>query len=221
MSRIPKNNLEYSRHRLNRIMSRRRLSFNPYTASDERLIEISRSSGWGNLWDITEIVTIRFTRLREVADYREFDGIYMTVAKAEDEIFIPLAALTIPITANDSLRQERTKVGNRPVRNAEDVKKLVGHSYFVSRIIRGVNIFGSGKSAYQLHKLKGDIKKDAKIIREAMCEAKIEMLKRLLTYPEAPNTLSCTRGFFDYETRIRQAIELIHRFPEIEEKRDN
>lgn len=75
----PKNDVEYSMHRLDSILSRRRLIFNPYTVSDSRLMEIVRSMTWGDDYDITEMTVMKFTRLRPIKDYREFDGIFMTV----------------------------------------------------------------------------------------------------------------------------------------------
>lgn len=210
----PRNDPEYSRMRLDRIMGRRRLSFNPYTVSDERLLELVSQTGWGNEWDITQMTIVTFTRLRPLNDYRKFDGIFMLVANAPEEVFIPKGALTRSITANDTIRPERSWTGKTPIRNDKDVERLPGKQYFVSRIIRGVNPFGNSKGAYKMHRLYGKTARDAATIREAMIVAKIEMLERILQYPESPDFLSCSKGFFDYESRIRQAIDLIRHFPD-------
>lgn len=146
MITAPRNDPEYSLMRLNGIMSRKRLKFNPYTVSDKRLLEIVESVGWGGPLDITQMVVLRFTRLRETADWRKFDGIYMTVGNSTEEVFLPTAALTKGVTANDNARLERSWIGKKPIRHAEDVEALVGKRVFVSRIIRGENIFGSGKA---------------------------------------------------------------------------
>ena len=210
----PRNNLEYSRMRLDMIMGRRRLSFNPYTVTDSRLLDIVSKVGWGNQWDITQMTIITFTRLRTVNDYRRFDGIFMRVANNAEEVFIPKGALMRPITANDTIRPERSWVGKTPIRNDKDVERLLGKTYFVSRIIRGSNQFGSGKGAYRMHRLYGKTAKDAATIREAMIAAKIEMLERILQYPGSPDFLSCSKGFFDYESRIWRAIDIIRHFPD-------
>lgn len=210
----PRNDPEYSRMRLDRIMGRRRLSFNPYTVSDERLLELVSQTGWGNEWDITQMTIVTFTRLRPLNDYRKFDGIFMLVANAPEEVFIPKGALTRSITANDTIWPERSWTGKTPIRNDKDVERLPGKQYFVSRIIRGVNPFGNSKGAYKMHRLYGKTAWDAATIREAMIAAKIEMLERILQYPESPDFLSCSKGFFDYESRIRQAIDLIRHFPD-------
>lgn len=86
--RFPLDNLDYSLDRLSRIMGRRRLSFNPYTVSDRRLMEIVDTTGWGGEYDIVQIVKVHFTRLREVRDIRRFDGIFMQVGASDEEIFI-------------------------------------------------------------------------------------------------------------------------------------
>ncbi len=210
----PKNDPEYSLMRLNRIMGRRRLSFNPYTVSDRRLIEIAETAGWGNLFDITEIVILQFTRLRERSDYRKFDGIFMRVGRDEEEIFIPAGALSRGVTANDTIRRERSWIGKKPLKDNDDVAALVGKRVFVSRVIRGENQFGSGKSAYKMYRLWGKESRDAGIIRQAMCDAKIEMLERVLAYPESPDYLSCKRGLINYEPRIHRAIEIIRHYPQ-------
>ncbi len=200
--------------RLGRIMGRRRLSFNPYIVSDRRLLELVSQTGWGNEWDITQMTMVTFMRLRPVSDYRIFDGIFMRVGNEPEDVFIPKGSLTRGVTANDTIRSERSWRGKTPIRNDNDVERLVGKTYFVSRIIRGVNPFGSCKGAYKLHRLYGKIEKDAATIREAMISAKIEMLERILLYPESPDFLSCTRGFFDYESRIHCAIDLIVHIPD-------
>lgn len=131
-----------------------------------------------------------------------------------EEVFIPKGALTYGITANDSRRRERSRIGHKEIRNDEDVVALVGKRVFVSRVIRGENIFGSGKCAYRMHRLSGNERRDAGVIREAMCAAKIEMLERVLQYPESPDYLSCSKGLIDYESRIRRVIEIIRGYPE-------
>ena len=75
----PRNDPDYSNHRLREILARKRLRFNPYTVSDKRLMDIVNIARWGDEYDITQAVVLEFTRLREVSGWREFDGIYMRV----------------------------------------------------------------------------------------------------------------------------------------------
>ncbi|MDE6207711.1 MAG: hypothetical protein K2M55_07875, partial [Muribaculaceae bacterium] len=172
------------------ILNRRRLWFNPYSVSDARLIEIVSQAWWGSELDITQAVIVRFTRLRPTGDVRQFDGIYMQVGKHPEEIFIHNAVLTMGISANDSHRHERTWVGKRRIYTDNDVAALVGKTYFVSRIIHGIGIGNTFRAAYRMHRLSGKTAKDATIIREAMCAAKVEMLERLLTYPPTPESIN-------------------------------
>ncbi len=210
----PKNDPEYSWMRLNGILGRRRLSFNPYTVSDYRLLEIARTTGWGNDFDITQILILNFIRLHETGNYRRFDGIFVTVGESQQEIFIPTATLAYGVTANDTVRNERFLLGKKSLCRDEHVADLVGKTVFVSRIIRGTDIFGRPKGAYRMHKLFGHVRKDAKTIRQAMVQAKIEMLERILAYPQSPDYLSCAKGLIDYEPPLRQAIDLIRHYPE-------
>lgn len=210
----PKNDAEYSLRRLNGILSRRRLTFNPYTVSDSRLLELIETVGWGNNLDIVQMVVLQFTRLRPTKDWRKFDGIHFRLGNQSGEGFIPRSTLAEGITANDTVSRQRSWIGKTPLYNSEDVEKLVGKTVFVSRVIRGVNIQGYPRCAYRMHRLKGKPAKDAAVIREAMCSAKIEMLERILAYPESPDYLSCSKDFIDYEPRIRRAIEIIRHFPD-------
>ncbi len=209
----PKNDIGYSSERLRRILNGGRLRFNPYLVSDARLLEIVNSTGWGNECDITEIVVLRFTRLQKTEDWRNFTGIFMQMGNSAEEVFINKSSFIYGVIANDSIKPERSVVGKKPVRNEKDIENLVGKTFFVSRVIRGSNKFGSGRVAYRMHRLTGKPEKDAIVIREAIVAAKIEMLERILAYPESPDYLSCSRGFFDFETPIRYAIEVIRNFP--------
>ena len=62
--------------------------------------------------------------------------------------------------------------------------RLIGKSVFVSRNIITCRNSGFGK-AMSMHRLTGDTAKDAEILREAMIDARLEMLERLLKYPQS------------------------------------
>ncbi len=211
----PRDDAEYSLQRLRGILGRRRLAFNPYTVSDRRLLELVETVGWGNDLDITQMVILQFTRLRETADRRNFDGIHFRLGNDADEGFIPTSVFTGGVTANDSLRLERSWIGKKPIRHAEEVASLVGKRVFVSRVIRGVNIRLVPRCAYKMHRLVGKPSKDAKVIREAMIDAKVEMLNRMLNYPESAEYLSCNKGLIDYRTPIQEALDIIGQYPAV------
>ena len=221
MKVLPKNDLAYSMMRLERFLRSRRLIFNPYTVSDSRLIEIAEHAELGDWFDLTDFAILRFTHLLKVNDVRELVGVFFTVGKGQREVYLPARQIIYGITASDSCRQVRSTLGKRKLYNHEDIKKLVGKRVFLSRVIKGVNLNGEFLRALKMYKLTGDTKRDAAIIRPAACEAKIEMLERLIENPDAQVYLDCKKGFFDYETRIRRAIEIIrhyHEYPIPEDK---
>lgn len=204
---------DFSQERLDSIMSRRRLTFNPYTLSDKRLLDLVLSTGWGNEIDIVQTVILHFTRLRPVSNFRKFDGIYFRIGNSKQEYFMYVGALINSVTANDSLQGVRSTYGSRVLRNREDEERLVGCTAFVSHLIRGKDINGNEKVAYRMHPLRGSLSKQANKIREALIESKIEMFERILSYPGNPDLLSCKPGLIDYEFRIRRAIEIIRNYP--------
>ena len=57
----PRNDPDYSHHRLREILARKRLRFNPYTVSDKRLMDIVNVARWGDEYDITQAVVLEFT----------------------------------------------------------------------------------------------------------------------------------------------------------------
>lgn len=195
------------------ILGRRRLRFNPYKVSDRQLLAYAMDGRWGSTDDLTQMVVMTFTRMNEVSDYRRYDGIYYRIGNAEDEEFMHMGKLLAPVTAHDTIMQTRSLYGKKPLLHDGDVERLVGRSVFISRLIHGCNIHGSLAVAYRMHRLMGDMAKSASIIRRAMVEAKIEMLERLLAHPESPLHLSCSKGLFDYETRVRRAIGIISDYP--------
>lgn len=216
----PLDNLEHSRMRLNGFLSSRRLVFNPYSVSDRNLLRIVHRSGWGGEFDIVQTVVMTFTRLRPVADVREFDGIFFRLGEDLAESFIYTSAFTYAPTAFDSLRQERSMTDNRRITNDGHVAALVGKRYFISRLIHCRSARGYHTPAYKMIRLKGNIGKDARAIRRSMCEAKIEMLQRILNYPECERHLNCSRDFFDYRTPILRVIDIISRYPDISPPED-
>lgn len=211
----PKNDVELSRRQLEVILGRRRLRFNPYKVSDKQLIEYAWQGAWGDAFDLTQMVIMTFTRRQTVDDYRKVLGIYARIGRSENEILISRSRLINRVTAHDTLQGVRSLYGKRPICNEKDLEHLVGKTVFVSRVIQGKQNYRIEMSAvaYRMHRLWGNTARDARIIRTAMCEAKIEMLERLLANPESPNHLNCSKGLFDYTSPILSTIEMIRRYP--------
>lgn len=207
---IPHNDLDNSRRRLDRFLSSRRLIFNPYSVSDRRLMDIVSRTGWGDEYDLVQAVVMNFTRLRHVKGIYEFDGIYATVGGYQGEVFIHTLTFTEGVTAYDSLRNEKSTIGKRRITNEKHIPPLVGKRVFVSRVIQGRAVRGFHRTSYRMTRITGNEKKDAAAVRTAMCEAKVEMLQRILEYPR--HYLQCDKGFFDYEPRILRAIRIIESY---------
>ncbi len=212
----PRNDLEYSQKALNAILSRKRLIFNPYTISDSNLLKLVNNASWGDKYDITQAVILTFTRLNYKDRRQEtIDRIYFRLGSNDKESFIPASWIIYGITSKENARKFRSSCGNRILRNENDLKWIVGKKFFVSYIIRGYSICSEPRVAYRMHRLYGNVAKDAAIIRRAMCEGKIEMLKRVMTFPHCEDYLSCSPNLFDYKTRISRAIGIISHYSEI------
>lgn len=209
-----KNDLEYSKQRLETLLSRRRIRFNPYKVSDKQLLEYAWQGRWGEPDDLTEMVIITFTRLREINNGREFDGIYFRVGRSEEEFFMARYSFRHRQTAHDTMYGERFFYGKSMVRSDDDIRRLVGKTVFISRAILYSRKDYKYGSLFRMHKLTGNLARDAAMMRQAMCDAKIEMLERLMANPESQWYLNCDKGFFDYETPIKALIERIRQYPQ-------
>lgn len=102
----PKNDVELSRQRLDILLGRRRLRFNPFRVSDRQLLEYASQGKWGDTSDLTQMVVMTFIRMREVDDCRRYDGLYVRIGNSEEEIFISRNRLLEPVTAHDSSNKQ-------------------------------------------------------------------------------------------------------------------
>lgn len=120
------------------------------------------------------------------------------------------------IKANDSKKTLRTTLNGKSFDSRQQVKLLVGKTVLISHYIHGVNSWGNFSNAYSMHTLSGDVEIDSKIIRTETYKSKIKMLQRLLRYPECSDYIFCNKSLFDIETPIRQKIDFIKTFPNID-----
>lgn len=212
--RIPLNDLENSHKRLNNFLAAKSLIFNPYKVDDGPLMEWVAKCGWGGEFDLTQHVTMTFTRLREAHNSRGFDGIYARIGTSQNEALLPAYFFLGNVTALDDLRGVWSTIGTRHITNEKQVTALVGKRMFISAVIRGKNVRGDYCPAYRMTRLTGKEQKDAAAVRNAMCEAKIEMLNRLMENPDCKHYLDCSDTLFDFKTRIRRAISIIRTYPQ-------
>ena len=201
------------------ILAKPLLRLNPYRFSDDKLLEMAWQGYWGDEHDLTQMVVMTFTRIKETSSYPFYEGIYMRVGRSTDEILVARGRLINRITARDTLQPVRNFYGKRPIIHDEDVFRLVGRTVFVSRVIQGQEFRGCGRVAYRMHRLWNDTPqnraKNAAIIREAMCQAKIEMLKRMLEMIERFTIAVPFWGVSmpGYRERVINAIQRIEAYP--------
>lgn len=208
-------NPEASHQGLETMLAKPLLRFNPYRVSDDELLSMARQGKWGDEYDLTQMVIMKFGALRSIDRSPYYDGIYVRIGMDENEIFLSRSRLLYRITARDSLRQVRNRYGKRSICNDEDVMTLAGKTVFVSRLIHGRDFNGSGRVAYRMHRLWGKLEKDAAIIREAMCEAKIEMLQRQIEMIDAINVNHQRIDLLPYKDRILHAIARIRNYSSV------
>lgn len=203
---VPLNEVEYSRGRLRLILENERLLLNPYTLSDEELWDYVTHQTFDSELRLLQGVVITFSQIQMREFHKSYEVLPFSLCEGACERYMSLNSMMYYITADDSARRTRTLLDGRMFHSRSRVERLQGRSVFVSHIHTGHNRFGRPSTAYFMHSLKGSLSEDAAMIRRTMCEAKVEMLQRVLEYPYCPFYLSCVRGTFDFETPLRQFI---------------
>ena len=209
------NKLEYSKMRLKNILASQKLNYNPYKVSDKELIQTFNSFTWGNSFEITDCVIISFKEIRRLEWINPYDALVYTLGSWSNEQVISINRLLDEIKANDSKKTLRTTLDGKSFDSRQQVKLLVGKTVLISHDIQGVNSWGNFSNAYTMHTLSGEVKIDSKIIRTETYKSKIKMLLRLLKYLECSDYIFCDKSLFDIETPIKQKIEFIKTFPNV------
>lgn len=93
------------------------------------------------------------------------------------------------------------------------VEKMQNRSFFISNFIPGCRPNQSLNLAFRFHRLKGNEHNQAETIRHSMCNAKIEMLNEVLSYPSSECNLKSCNQTFDFRTPLLRAISIIKNFP--------
>lgn len=204
---------ESYRERLGKILNDSLLRFNPYSVSDERLMAGLEKMRWRSASSLTQAVILTFVGIRtEGSGLSAKDWVIYHVGDSAEEVSESMMSLTGRYTACDSLRQVRHTIGGRPVREARQIKGLIGKRIFVSRNIITSKGTGFGK-AMSMHRLKGNLTENASTVREAMIAAKLEMLARLLEYSACSFYLDGTPSEpVDITTPIRSLIDEISQY---------
>lgn len=184
MYRFKLRDVESYRERLALFLADRCLLFNPYLVSDEQLVDAAGRQKWRGPFSLTQMVILKFLRVEsEGCACGTRERIIYTVGDTNQKFCERMETFTYPQTAGDSLRQVRHTFNGRKITHHRHVCNLVGKRVFVSRNIITCTPYGFGK-VMSMHRLTGDVAKDARTMREAMIDARLEMLGRLLAYPE-------------------------------------
>ena len=130
------------------------------------------------------------------------------------EYTIPAVAIYHNLTYSATRTQKHNTIDGRPITNNSIVAKMVGKSYFVSHMLPGEVTGRVPQPIYRMFRLKGDSSTQAALIRQKMCEAKVEMLEEILKHPHCPDYMNCRRNFIDNATPIQASIETVQRFPD-------
>ena len=170
--------------RLRAFLSDRCLLFNPYQVPDEQLIEVAGRLKWRGCFSLTQMVILEFLRVETVkVGSRDVELVYYKVGY-EPEVKEWITSFICSHTAADSLQPVRHTINGRRITQAKQIYALMGKRVFVSRSIVTCTNRGYGK-AMSMHRLTTDVAINAAIVREAMINARIEMLERLRKYPHS------------------------------------
>lgn len=202
---------EEAKARLEAILSDKVMRFNPYLVSDEELLACAERGRWRGFPALTQMVVYHFGEIRPVVTARKFDALFYRVGNAPDEHYFPLGQLTGQISHHALRHQERVQVNGKNVTRAA-VLNLQNRSFFVTHAIPGFYGMKTNAMAYKMFRLYGSPEKRAAMIRQQMCQSKIDMLLEVLHHPESPFYLGYYELDFDYVTPIRNAIAAISRY---------
>lgn len=209
------NDIEYSKMRLEKILASQKLNYNPYKVSDKELIQTFNSFTWGNSFEITDCVIVSFKEIRRLEWINPFDALVYTLGSWSNEEVISINRFLDEINANDSKMTLRTTLDGKSFDSRQQVKLLVGKTVLISHYIQGKNSWGNFSNAYNMHTLSVDVEMDSKIIKTETYKSNIKMLQRLLRYPECSDYIFCNKSLFDIETPIKQKIDFIKAFPNV------
>lgn len=203
------NDIGYSKMRLERILSSTKLNLNPYKLQNLDLIETLNNYIWGNSFEIVDCMIARFIEIQNIDWINPFKAIIYKIGDSEYEDFIPINRFIYGMKANDSGEDIYFSLNGHRFLSYQQVESLIGKRVFISHYIWGTDIWGKSRAVWRMHSLSDDLEHDAEVIRCEFSKAKIEMLTRMLNYPECSDYLFCDKNLFDIKTPITLLIEKI------------
>lgn len=199
--------------RLEKILSDKVMRFNPYLVDDRTLLESASRGRVLPLPSLTQMVIFHFLDIRKVCKSFTYEAIFYRIGNSPETHHISISALTSSLTHYFTKRPAHSRFNTRNITNFSIVEKMQNRSFFVSNFILGTRGLEKLTIGYRFHRLKGNEQAQAKLIRHSMCDAKIEMLNEVLTYPWSECHLKMAPDSFDYRPPLLRAIEIIKIFP--------
>lgn len=203
--------------RLEAVLSDKLLWFNPYLVPDRDLIECAERGYWLEFPSLTQMLIFHFHDIRAVR-YNDgkssYDALFFHIGNSSYEHHLGFQALTHPLTHRAARKPVWTLINGRHI-VPSNIKRLEGKSVFIGHAISCEGIGMRKRQAYRMHLLYGSEAKRATIIRESMCEAKLEMLNELIHYSILPEYLGISNRTFDVATPVYQVMAAIQQFPSV------
>ncbi|MCM1153595.1 MAG: hypothetical protein NC328_08085 [Muribaculum sp.] len=206
-------NKEIVIQRLHDILTDKVLIFNPYRVPDGILLDCMERARWRPFPAITQMVVFHFHQIVTHKLKYSYDAISFSIGNDPTELSIPVNVLSSWLTDVSSLTQVHVTINGHPITNAKTVEKMQGKDFFVSHAIMAQTPNGKRRPAYRMVRLSGNKHQKAYIVRTAMIQSKISMLRQIISHPYSPEFLKCSRAFIDYTSPIINAINIIKNYP--------
>ena len=200
--------------RLGAILNDKLLKFNPYSVSDQALLDCAERGYWLPFPAITQMMVFHFHDIQRVSTTNGrslYDGLFYHIGNTETKCHFGSFTLTHAMTHRATRGQTWTLIDGKHLVPSK-LRSLQGKSVFVSHTICCDNQWGGVRQAYRMHTLRGTTEKRARTIRKSMCAAKIEMLQEMLRYPFLSEFLGNSCQNIDIANPIQRVINAIRNF---------
>lgn len=207
------NSDEVAKERLSAILSDKLLRFNPYSVSDEALLDSLGRGYWRPLPSLTQMVIFHFQDIQLThTNNAAYYGLFFNVGNDPDSRHYSIGTFTRPMTHPVSNQQVWMTINGKHLTPAT-INRLTNRDVFVSHAINCRKISDKTYLSYRMHLMPKSPHAQAKMIRESMIISKLTMLEEVMQYPTHPDYLAYTGLSFDFRTPILSAIANIRQFP--------
>ena len=207
------NSDEVAKERLSAILSDKLLWFNPYSVSDEALLDSLERGYWRPLPSLTQMVILHFHDIQLThTNNATYYGLFFNVGNDPDSRHYSIGTFTRPLIHLVSNQPVWMTINGKHLRPST-IDKLSNKDVFVSNAINCRKISGKIYPSYRMYLMPKSTRARAKMIRESMVISKLTMLEECMNHPTHPDYLAYTGLSFDFRTPILSAIANIRQFP--------